>query len=107
MDDVDHLAEMYQQVVDALRTVYDPEIPVDIYELGLVYDVNVDEEDNFKIKMTLTAPNCPIADGIISEVQEKIEAIPGVKKVDVDLVFDPPWDIERASEAARLELGLL
>jgi len=107
MDDVDHLAEMYQQVVDTLRTVYDPEIPVDIYELGLVYDVNVDEEDNVKIKMTLTAPNCPIADGIISEVQEKIEAIPGVKKVDVDLVFDPPWDIERASEAARLELGLL
>ena len=107
MDDVDHLAEMYQLVVDALRTVYDPEIPVDIYELGLVYDVNVDQEDNVQIKMTLTAPNCPIADGIISEVQEKIEAIPGVKKVDVDLVFDPPWDIDRASEAARLELGLL
>ena len=107
MDDVDHLAEMYQLVVDALRTVYDPEIPVDIYELGLVYDVNVDEEDNVQIKMTLTAPNCPIADGIVSEVQEKIEAIPGVKKVDVDLVFDPPWDIDRASESARLELGLL
>jgi FeS assembly SUF system protein len=107
MDNVDHLAEMYQLVVDALRTVYDPEIPVDIYELGLVYDVNVDEEDNVHIKMTLTAPSCPIADGIVTEVQEKLEAIPGVKKAEVELVFDPPWDIERASEAARLELGLM
>jgi FeS assembly SUF system protein len=107
MDDIDHLSEMYQLVVDTLRTVYDPEIPVDIYELGLVYDVNVNEEDHVHIKMTLTAPSCPIADGIVTEVQEKLEAIPGVKKADVELVFDPPWDVSRASEAARLELGLM
>ena len=107
MEDVDHLAEMYQKVVDTLHTVYDPEIPVDIYELGLVYDVNVDENDNVQIKMTLTAPSCPIADGIVTEVQEKLESIEGVKKVDVELVFDPPWDMSRASEAARLELGFM
>jgi FeS assembly SUF system protein len=107
MEDIDHLPEMYQKVVDTLRTVYDPEIPVDIYELGLVYDVDVNEEDHVKITMTLTAPNCPIADGIVTEVQEKVAAIEGVKKADVELVFDPPWDIEKASEAARLELGLL
>jgi FeS assembly SUF system protein len=107
MDDIDHLTEMYQLVVDMLKTVYDPEIPVNIYELGLIYDVDVDEEDNVHIKMTLTAPSCPIADGIVTEVQEKIESIPGTKKVEVELVFDPPWDIDRASEAARLELGLM
>lgn len=107
MDDIDHLSEMYQLVVDTLKTVYDPEIPVNIYELGLIYDVDVDEEDNVHIKMTLTAPSCPIADGIIAEVQEKLESIPGVKKAGVELVFDPPWDISRASEAARLELGLM
>jgi FeS assembly SUF system protein len=107
MDDIDHLSEMYQLVVDTLRTVYDPEIPVDIYELGLVYDVDVNEEDQVHIKMTLTAPSCPIADGIVTEVQEKLEAIPGVKKAEVELVFDPPWDVSRASEAARLELGLM
>jgi FeS assembly SUF system protein len=107
MDDIDHLTEMYQLVVDTLKTVYDPEIPVNIYELGLIYDVDVDEQDNVHVKMTLTAPSCPIADGIVTEVQEKIESIPGTKKVEVELVFDPPWDIERASEAARLELGLM
>jgi FeS assembly SUF system protein len=107
MDDIDHLSEMYQLVVDTLKTVYDPEIPVNIYELGLIYDVDVDEQDNVHVKMTLTAPSCPIADGIVTEVQEKIENIPGTKKVEVELVFDPPWDIERASEAARLELGLM
>ena len=107
MDNIDHLSEMYQLVVDKIKTVYDPEIPVNIYELGLVYDVDVDEEDNVHIKMTLTAPSCPIADGIVTEVQEKLESIPGIKKVNVELVFDPPWDIERASEAARLELGLM
>jgi FeS assembly SUF system protein len=106
-EDIDHLTEMYQLVVDALKTVYDPEIPVNIYELGLIYDVNVSGEDHVQVKMTLTAPSCPIADGIVAEVQDKIENIPGVKKADVELVFDPPWDIERASEAARLELGLL
>ena len=107
MDDIDQLSEMYQKVVDTLRTVYDPEIPVDIYELGLVYDVDVDVENNIHIKMTLTAPSCPIADGIVTEVQEKLEAIEGVKKAEVELVFDPPWDVSRASEAARLELGLM
>ena len=107
MDNIDHLSEMYQLVVDKIKTVYDPEIPVNIYELGLVYDVDVDEEDNVHIKMTLTAPSCPIADGIVTEVQEKLESIPGIKKVNVELVFDPPWDQERISQAALLDLGLL
>jgi len=107
MDNIDHLSEMYQLVVDKIKTVYDPEIPVNIYELGLVYDVDVDEEDNVHIKMTLTAPSCPIADGIVTEVQEKLESIPGIKKVNVELVFDPPWDQERISKSALLDLGLL
>jgi FeS assembly SUF system protein len=107
MEELDQLTLLYKLVVDNLRTVYDPEIPVDIYELGLIYDLNIDEEANVHVKMTLTAPNCPIADGIVSEVQEKIESIQGIKKVEVELVFDPPWDISLASEAARLELGLL
>jgi len=107
MDNIDHLTEMYQLVTDTLKTVYDPEIPVNIYELGLIYDVGVDDEDQVHIKMTLTAPSCPIAEGIIAEVQEKLENIPGIKKADVELVFDPPWDISKATEAARLELGMM
>lgn len=99
--------ELEAEIVKVLKTVYDPEIPVNIYELGLIYEVNVDEYDNVDIKMTLTAPNCPVADSLPTEVQEKVRAIPGVNEARVELVFDPPWDKDMMSEEALLELGFL
>lgn len=95
------------QVIEALRTVYDPEIPVNIYELGLIYDVKVDPPATVDIRMTLTSPNCPAAGTLPGEVQEKVKSIPGVSDAKVEVVFDPPWDPSRMSEAAKLELGLL
>ena len=94
------------QVIEALRTVYDPEIPVNIYELGLIYDVKVDPSAAVDIRMTLTSPNCPAAGTLPGEVQEKVKSIPGVSDAKVEVVFDPPWDPSRMSEAAKLELGL-
>lgn len=94
------------QVIEALRTVYDPEIPVNIYELGLIYDVKVDPPAAVEIRMTLTSPNCPAAGTLPGEVQEKVKSIPGVSDAKVEVVFDPPWDASRMSEAAKLELGL-
>jgi FeS assembly SUF system protein len=96
-----------EKVIDVLRTVFDPEIPVNIYELGLIYDIAVDEENRVKVKMTLTAPACPVAGTLPPEVERKIEMIPEVKAATVELVWDPPWTKERMSEAALLELGLL
>jgi FeS assembly SUF system protein len=93
------------EVIEALRTVYDPEIPVDIYELGLIYDINVEPSGVVHVTMTLTSPACPAAGMIPIEVEEKIRAINGVTDVDVDIVWEPPWTPERMSEAARLELG--
>ncbi len=98
-------AELQPLVVEALRTVYDPEIPVDIYELGLIYDIVADEERRVLIRMTLTSPACPSAQQIPSEVRYKIKAIPGVKDAWVDIVWEPPWDKDRMSEAAKLQLG--
>jgi len=95
-----------QGVVDMLRTVYDPEIPVDIYELGLVYDVNVEESGNVAIRMTLTSPMCPVAESLPPEVEEKVRGVPGVTDVRIDLVWEPPWSPSLMSEAARLELGM-
>ncbi len=95
-----------QGVVDMLRTVYDPEIPVDIYELGLVYDVNVEESGNVAIRMTLTSPMCPVAESLPPEVEEKVRGVPGVTDVKIDLVWEPPWSPSLMSEAARLELGM-
>lgn len=95
------------QIEDVLRTVYDPEIPVNIYELGLVYEIRVQEEGKVKITMTLTAPACPVAGDIIAEVQQKVEAIEGVADVHVQLTFDPPWTKDMMSEEAKLELGFL
>lgn len=95
-----------QGVVDMLRTVYDPEIPVDIYELGLVYDVNVEESGNVAIRMTLTSPMCPVAESLPPEVEEKVRGVPGVTEVKIDLVWEPPWSPSLMSEAARLELGM-
>jgi FeS assembly SUF system protein len=98
--------EVKQRVIDVLRTVYDPEIPVDIYELGLVYDVEVSEDGEVGIRMTLTSPMCPVAESLPPEVEAKARAVEGVREVRVELVWDPPWDPGMMSEAARLELGM-
>ena len=95
------------QVIEALRTVFDPEIPVNVYELGLIYEVKVDPSGAVDIRMTLTSPNCPAAGTLPGEVQEKAKAVPGVTDAKVEVVFDPPWDPSNMSEAAKLELGLL
>jgi FeS assembly SUF system protein len=94
-------------VIDGLRTVYDPEIPVNIYELGLIYGVAVEPSGMVTIRMTLTAAGCPAAQSLPREVEQRARAVPGVTDVNVDVVFDPPWDQSLMSEAARLELGLL
>lgn len=93
-------------IVEALKTVYDPEIPVNIYELGLIYDVDIQEEGAVKVKMTLTAPGCPVAGTLPGEVQAKVAGVPGVSSAEVELVWDPAWNPSMMSEAARLELGL-
>jgi FeS assembly SUF system protein len=98
--------EIKQSVVDVLKTVYDPEIPVDIYELGLVYDVQVEESGNVAIRMTLTSPMCPVAETLPPEVEEKVRGVAGVNDVKIDLVWEPPWTPGLMSEAARLELGM-
>ncbi|SRR6056297_3102444 len=95
------------EIVEVLKDVYDPEIPVNVYDLGLIYNIEVDDNNNVDIRMTLTAPNCPIADDILREVHDKIKAIEAVNEVNINLVFDPPWDKEMMSEEAKLELGLL
>jgi FeS assembly SUF system protein len=94
-------------IVESLKSVYDPEIPVDIYELGLIYDLTVDETGKVNIQMTLTSPACPVAGSLPGEVEAKAAAVPGVSSVDVELVWDPPWTMEMMSEAAKLELGFL
>jgi FeS assembly SUF system protein len=94
-------------VIDGLRTVYDPEIPVNIYELGLIYGVAVEPSGMVTIRMTLTAAGCPAAQSLPLEVEQRARAVPGVTDVKVDVIFDPPWDQSLMSEAARLELGLL
>jgi len=95
------------QVFDALRTCFDPEIPVNIYELGLVYDVHVDSAGGVTIQMTLTSPHCPAVQSLPAEIEGKVKAVPGVTDVKIDLVWDPPWDPSKMSEAARLQLGML
>ena len=96
-----------EKIVTMLKTVYDPEIPVNIYDLGLIYKVDIDEEHNVRIDMTLTAPNCPAADFILEDVRQKIESIDGIKSVEVNLVFEPEWDRDMMTEEAKLELGML
>ena len=95
------------EILRELKTIYDPEIPVNIYDLGLIYEIDVDDNDNVEIKMTLTAPNCPVADSLPIEVKEKVQAIEGVNQVNLTLVFDPPWGPDMMSEEAKLELGFL
>ena len=102
-----NIQDLQDEIVVMLRTVYDPEIPVNIFDLGLIYDVDVDEDNNVLIEMTLTSPNCPAVDFILSDVQMKVEAVEAVKEVTIDLVFDPPWDRSMMSEEAMLDLGFL
>lgn len=99
--------EIERAIIEVLRTVYDPEIPVNIYEMGLVYDIDVDETGRVLVQMTLTSPGCPVAGSLIPEIEQKIAVVPGVTDVFVELVWDPPWDPSRMSEAAKLRLGLL
>ncbi|APF18825.1 SUF system Fe-S cluster assembly protein [Calditrichota bacterium LG25] len=94
-------------VVKVLKTVYDPEIPVDVYELGLIYDISIDEENNIKIAMTLTTPNCPAAQSLPMQVKERVQQISGVGDVQVDVVWDPPWHPSMMSEVAKLQLGYM
>lgn len=94
-------------LVAKFKTIYDPEIPVDIYELGLIYDALVNTDGEAKIIMTLTSPNCPVAESLPNEVREKVEQIEGIEKAEIELTFDPPWDRDMMSEEAKFELGML
>jgi|TARA_B100000768_G_scaffold59081_1_gene57139 FeS assembly SUF system protein len=99
--------ELGEKIVTTLKTIFDPEIPVDIYELGLIYDVFVNEDNHVKVIMTLTTPNCPVAESMPLEVEEKVRAIPEVAEAKVELTFEPPWNRDLMSEEAKLELGFL
>ena len=103
----DQIAEIGEEIIKALKTVYDPEIPVDIYELGLVYDVQISEDGNVKIIMTLTTPNCPVAESLPKEVKDKVAEVEEVNEVDLELTFEPSWTKDMMSEEARFELGFL
>ena len=99
--------ELGEKIVTVLKTIYDPEIPVDIYELGLIYDVFVNEDNDVKVLMTLTSPNCPVAETLPVEVEERVKSLDLVKGAEVEITFDPPWTQELMSEEAKLELGML
>ncbi|MBJ34529.1 MAG: SUF system Fe-S cluster assembly protein [Flavobacteriaceae bacterium] len=99
--------DLGEKIVKELKSIFDPEIPVDIYELGLIYDVLVNEDNEVKISMTLTSPNCPVAESLPKEVEEKIRSIDEVKTAEVEITFDPPWTKDLMSEEAKLELGFL
>lgn len=107
MEEQIDMTELGENIVKTLKSIFDPEIPVDIYELGLIYDVFVNEDRDVKILMTLTSPNCPVAETLPMEVQEKVKSIDLVKDVEVELTFDPPWDKDMMSEEAKFELGML
>ena len=104
-EDVKELAPLYEDVVLALKQVYDPEIPVNIYDLGLIYELHIDKARKVYIKMTFTAPNCPMADDVIAEVQHSVEDTPGVSGCEIELVWDPVWDQSMLSDEARVALG--
>jgi FeS assembly SUF system protein len=98
---------LYETIVESIRSVYDPEIPVNIFDLGLIYTVNINNDSEVQIKMTLTAPGCPVAGEMPGWVAEAIEPLPGVKHVDVELIWEPPWGMDMMSDEARLELGFM
>jgi FeS assembly SUF system protein len=99
--------QLEDKIVTMLKSIYDPEIPVDIYELGLIYEVKIDKENNVAIDMTLTSPNCPVAESLPKEVEDKVASVEGVLSAKVNIVFDPSWDKDMMSEEAKLELGFL
>lgn len=103
----DNILSLEVEIVNVLKNVFDPEIPVNIYDLGLIYDIETDDNNKVLITMTLTAPNCPVADILPNEIKEKVSALPGVSEVEINLVFDPPWNQSMMSEEALLELGML
>ena len=98
--------ETKEKIIEEIKKIYDPEIPVNIYELGLIYDIKVENENTAKIKMTLTSPNCPVAESLPKEVKDTIMNVDEIEKVDLDIVWDPPWNKDMMSEAAKLELNL-
>ncbi len=98
--------ELKDKIIEVLKTVYDPEIPVDVYELGLIYAINIDDEGNVKIMMTLTAPNCPVAESLPVEVKTKTETVEGVRSAEVQLVWEPAWNRQMMSDEAKLTLGM-
>ena len=99
--------DLYEAVIDALKEIYDPEIPVNIYDLGLIYDVKISPENHAKVLMTLTTPHCPVAESMPGEVELRVGAVPGIGDAEVELVWDPPWDPQKMSDEAKLELGRL
>ena len=99
--------ELENRIIEVIKTIYDPEIPVNIYELGLIYDVNVNDENMVKILMTLTTPNCPVAESLPKEVKDKVKSLDQVSDVELEMTFDPPWNKELMSDEAKLELGFL
>ena len=100
------MSDIKNKVIEVVKKIYDPEIPVNIYELGLIYKIDVDEKNNVNIDMTLTSPNCPVAESLPNEVKENIKKVEGVSDVNLNLVWEPPWDKDKMSEAAKLELNL-
>ena len=100
------MSDIKNRVIEKIKQIYDPEIPVNIYELGLIYNIKIDENNNVKIDMTLTTPNCPVAESLPKEVKDSIMNVEGVKDITLDLVWDPPWDKSMMTEAAKLELNL-
>jgi feS assembly SUF system protein len=103
----EQIASLGEEVIKVLKTIYDPEIPVDIYELGLIYDVQISDEGEAKVLMTLTTPNCPVAESLPMEVEEKVGEIEGITKSRVEITFEPEWEKDMMSEEAKFELGLL
>ena len=103
----DQIADIGDEIIKELKTIFDPEIPVDIYELGLIYDVQISEEGEVLVIMTLTSPNCPVAESLPMEVEEKVRSVEGVKSAKIDLTFEPSWSKEMMSEEAKFELGML
>ncbi len=105
-EDVKALEPLYNNVILALKQVYDPEIPVNIYDLGLIYELYISKNHHVSIKMTFTAPSCPMADEVLADVKQSVEDVPGIESCEIELVFEPAWDRSMLSEEARLELGL-
>jgi FeS assembly SUF system protein len=99
--------DLYEAVIEALKEIYDPEIPVNIYDLGLIYGVEISPDSDAKVSMTLTTPNCPVAESMPGEIELRVGAVPGVRDAQVELVWDPPWDPQKMSDEAKLELGML